>query len=197
MVVGPDWKGETPPGIKKVFRVHHAVLAGDLPHPALQPGRHAQCGEGPGRLQGAAALGLSEAAGAARCARRSTSRRSTRNWSRRTSSSTSTSPCSSRPPGRRKKEIRAKLARIGIGPGKTFDFKDLSLEHKAEIGLGMKDGEKKVEAKSIAIGKDINGWKIGSRLRRPRLLSTATGCSGPLAPRPASTATTPLRPCIR
>ena len=26
MVVGPDWKGETPPGIKKVFRSTHAVL---------------------------------------------------------------------------------------------------------------------------------------------------------------------------
>ncbi len=49
------------------------------------------------------------------------------------------------PPGPEEKEIRAKLARIGIGPGKKFDFKDLSLEHKAEIGLGMKEGDKKVE----------------------------------------------------
>jgi len=31
------------------------------------------------------------------------------------------------------KEIRARIARIGIGPGKTFEFKDLSLEHKADI----------------------------------------------------------------
>ena len=30
------------------------------------------------------------------------------------------------------KEIRAQLARIGIGPGKTFNFKDLSLEQKLE-----------------------------------------------------------------
>jgi hypothetical protein len=27
------------------------------------------------------------------------------------------------------KEIRASLTRIGIGPGKTFEFEDLSLEH--------------------------------------------------------------------
>jgi hypothetical protein len=60
------------------------------------------------------------------------------------------------------KEIRAKLARIGVGPGKTFDFKDLPLTHKIEIGLGMKDGEDKVE-KYLADGfKDINGWKVGS-----------------------------------
>ena len=47
-------------------------------------------------------------------------------------------------PGPEETEIRAKLARIGIGPGKTFDFKDLSPEHKIEVGLGMKDGEAKV-----------------------------------------------------
>jgi hypothetical protein len=38
--------------------------------------------------------------------------------------------------------IRAKLAQIGVGPGKTFDFKDLSLKDKAEVLLGMKDGDK-------------------------------------------------------
>src|SRR5262245_14735455 len=58
--------------------------------------------------------------------------------------------------------IRAKLARIGIGPGKKFDFKDLSLEHKVEIGLGMKEGEKKVEERVANLGKEINGWRLGS-----------------------------------
>src|SRR5271156_3399161 len=48
------------------------------------------------------------------------------------------------PPGPEEKAIRAKLARIGIGAGKTFDFKDLSLKHKAEVGQGMKDGEAKI-----------------------------------------------------
>lgn len=66
------------------------------------------------------------------------------------------------PAGPEEKEIRAKLARIGIGPGKSFNFKDLSLEHKVEIGLGMKEGEKKVEEKIAAIGRDINGWQVGS-----------------------------------
>lgn len=66
------------------------------------------------------------------------------------------------PAGPEEQEIRAKLARIGVGPGKTFDFKDLSLEHKAEIGLGMKDGEKKVEAEVAAMGKEINGWRVSS-----------------------------------
>jgi hypothetical protein len=34
------------------------------------------------------------------------------------------------------KEIRAKLARLGIGTGKKFDFKDLSPEQQAQVGLG-------------------------------------------------------------
>lgn len=66
------------------------------------------------------------------------------------------------PPGPEEKESRARLAKIGVGAGKTFDFKDLSLEHKAAVLLGMKEGETKVEEKAAHLGKDINGWQIGS-----------------------------------
>jgi hypothetical protein len=60
------------------------------------------------------------------------------------------------------KAIRTKLARIGIGPGKTFEFKDLSLEHKAAILLAMKEGDDKVD-KFLASGmKNINGWNVGA-----------------------------------
>ncbi len=66
------------------------------------------------------------------------------------------------PAGPEEKEIRAKLAKIGIGPDKTFEFEDLSLEHKAAVLIGMKEGEKKVEEKVSAIGKKVNGWSIAS-----------------------------------
>ena len=66
------------------------------------------------------------------------------------------------PPGPEERDIRAKLARIGIGPGKTFDFKDLSLEHKVEVGLGMKDGDAKIDQYLLTGEKVINGWKVGS-----------------------------------
>ena len=49
------------------------------------------------------------------------------------------------------KDVRARLATIGIGPGKTFNFKDLSLEHKAAVLLAMKAGSDKVDA-AIANG---------------------------------------------
>jgi hypothetical protein len=66
------------------------------------------------------------------------------------------------PPGPEERVIRERLARIGVGPGKTFDFKDLPLEQKLEIGLGMKEGEEKVEKYLSGGFKIVNGWKVGS-----------------------------------
>jgi hypothetical protein len=64
------------------------------------------------------------------------------------------------PPDPKEADIRAKLARIGVGPGKKFDFKELSLEHKLEVVEGMKAGEAKVEAAVANLGKSVNGWRI-------------------------------------
>lgn len=60
------------------------------------------------------------------------------------------------------KELRARLASIGIGPGKKFAFKDLSLEHKAAVLLAMKEGDDKVDKFLTGGVKNINGWKVGS-----------------------------------
>ena len=66
------------------------------------------------------------------------------------------------PPTPEDEGIRGKLASIGVGPGRKFDFKDLSLEHKAAVGLGMKEGDAKVD-KFLSEGtKNVNGWSIGS-----------------------------------
>ncbi len=73
------------------------------------------------------------------------------------------------------KEIRAKLARIGVGAGKTFDFKDLPMTHKLEIGLGMKEGEKRVEkflARPAKNDQRLEGRRDASAITRS---STATG----------------------
>jgi hypothetical protein len=58
--------------------------------------------------------------------------------------------------------MRERLARIGIGAGKRFAFKDLSLQHKAEVALGLKAGSDKVDAKASSVGKDINGWDVSA-----------------------------------
>ena len=66
------------------------------------------------------------------------------------------------PPAPEEKEIRAKLAKIGIGSDKPFDFKSLSAEQKEAFMLGMKSGDEKVD-KFLATGvKNVNGWNIGS-----------------------------------
>jgi hypothetical protein len=59
-------------------------------------------------------------------------------------------------------EIRAKLATIGIGPGKTFDFADLSIEHKAAVLLALKEGDNKVDEFLSNGMKHINGWNVGA-----------------------------------
>ena len=58
--------------------------------------------------------------------------------------------------------LREKFASIGIGPGKKFNFKDLSLEHKAAVGLAVKQGYDKIEKRRDQIGKSTNGWLIGA-----------------------------------
>jgi len=66
------------------------------------------------------------------------------------------------PPSAEDKGIRAKLASIGIGPDQTFAFKDLSAEHKAAVLLALKEGDEKVD-KFLASGvKVINGWNISA-----------------------------------
>jgi hypothetical protein len=60
------------------------------------------------------------------------------------------------------KDIRAQIARIGVGPGKTMNFKDLPLEQKLEIGLGMKEGDRKIDEAIANAGKAINGWWVSS-----------------------------------
>jgi hypothetical protein len=59
-------------------------------------------------------------------------------------------------------EIRSRLARIGVGPGKTSSFHDLSPIDQAEIASGMAEGARKVEAAVANLGKGINGWRVGS-----------------------------------
>jgi len=66
------------------------------------------------------------------------------------------------PPGPEEQEIREKLSRIGVGPGKVFNFKDLSPAQQAAIVAGMKEGDKTVDEKVASLGKKVNGWAISS-----------------------------------
>jgi hypothetical protein len=161
LIVGPDWKGEAPAGIKKVIpattqfaiALFRTQLFGpdDMPEVVkVQDGYKVQ------PLSAYAKTPAPPAPPALDFPKASAELAKTRFFN------FLDFVLALVPAGPEETEIRAKLAKIGVGPGKTFDLKDLSLEHKAAIGLGMKAGEKKVEEKVTMIGKRINGWQVGA-----------------------------------
>lgn len=161
LVVGPDWKGETPTGIKKVFRsTTPFTLAlfrtqlfspGDMPNVAkIQAGYKAQPLSAFLKQPAPTAAPKIEFLPA-------TTAGIKENFFQYLDAALQFVPETPRD-----KAVRAKLAKIGIGPGKTFAFKDLPLEHKAAILVAMKQGDDKVD-KWLANGnKSINGWNVGA-----------------------------------
>ena len=161
LVVGPNWKGDTPTGIKKVFQattdfgltIFRTQLfnAKDMDNViAVQEGYKAQ------PLSAYLKQPAPPAAPAVDFPKIDTDLIKTGFFEYLDFA------LQFAPPGPEEQDIRARLAKIGVGPGKTFAFKDLSIEHKAAVLLGMKAGEAKVEAKVAASGADINGWRVAA-----------------------------------
>ena len=161
LVVGPGWKGETPAGIKKVFSsttpFAFTIFRTQLFNPADMPNvEKVQAGY---KAQPLSAF-LKQPAPPA--APKIDFVPATTEGIKKNFYEYLDAALQFVPPTAEDKEIRAKLASIGIGPGKTFEFKDLSLEHKAAVLLAMKEGDDKVD-KFLASGmKNVNGWSIGS-----------------------------------
>jgi hypothetical protein len=161
MIVGPNWQGATPAGIKKVFQSSTQfsllVYRTQLFNPADMPNvEKVQAGYNRQPLSAYLKQPAPSAAPAIDFPK-ADAELVKKNFFEYLDFALQFAPA-----GPEERAIREKLARIGVGPGKTFEFKDLPLTHKLEIGLGMKDGEEKVE-KYVADGsKDVNGWKIGA-----------------------------------
>jgi len=161
LVVGPEWQGEAPAGIKKVFRsstpfaltIFRTQLfnAKDMPKvQKVQAGYQAR----------PLSAFLKQAAPPAAPKidfRPATTAGIKENFYEYLDAALEFVPVTPET-----RELRARLASIGIGPGKTFAFKDLSLEHKAAVLLAMKAGDDKVDAYLSSGAKDINGWKVAS-----------------------------------
>src|SRR5437764_6562378 len=152
MVVGPDWKGESPAGIKKMFRsttqFSVAAYRTQLFNPQDMPNVvKIQSGY---KVQPLSAYLKQPAPPAAPAI----------NFPKINKELSKTKffeyldfALQFAPPGPEEKEIRAKLASVG---------KDLSPEQKASVAAGMKEGEAKVEAGVKDLGTKINGWNIAS-----------------------------------
>jgi hypothetical protein len=161
MVAGPDWKGETPPGIKKVFRsttqFSIAIYRTQLFNPADMPNViKVQSGYKMQPLSAFLKRPASSAAPAIKFPKIDKDLAKTGFFDYLDFS------LQFAPPGPEEKDIREKLARLGIGAGKNFDFKALSPEQKASVVGGMKAGEEKVKQAVSNIGTKINGWSISS-----------------------------------
>jgi hypothetical protein len=159
LVVGPDWKGETPAGIKKVFRsstqFSMAAYRTQLFNPddmrnvvKVQAGYKAQPLSSYLKKRAPAAPAV--------------------NFPKINKELVKTGffdylefALQFAPALPEEKAIRAKLASIGIGVGKKFAFKELSPEQQAAVISGVKAGEEKVTAEIAGSGKNENGWRVG------------------------------------
>lgn len=161
LVVGPDWKGETPSGIKKVFQsttpfglcIFRTQLfnPGDMPNVIkVQSGYKAQPlsaflqqpAPSPAptiEFVPASTAGIKE------------------NFFTYLDAALQFVPVTPED-----QAIRTRLARIGIGPSKTFEFKDLSPKHKAATLLAMKAGDDKIDQYLTSGKQPINGWNVSS-----------------------------------
>ncbi len=161
MVVGPDWQGETPPGIKKVFRSSTQFPIAGYRTQLFGPNdidnvKKVQAGY---KVQPLSAYLNSPAPTSA---------------PKIDFPKIDTDLVKSNffeyldfalqfaPAGEDEKDIRAKLAQIGVGAGKTFDFHELPFGHRLEVGLGMKQSDKKIDEFLASYPKNINGWKLAS-----------------------------------
>jgi len=161
MVVGPDWQGETPPGIKKVFRSstqfpiagYRTQLFGpdDIDNvKKVQAGYKAQ------------PLSAYLKTPAPASAPKIDFPKIDKDLVKSNFFEYLDFALQFAPAGEDEKDIRAKLAQIGVGAGKTFDFQTLPLAHRLEVGLGMKQGDKKIDEFLASYPKNVNGWKLAS-----------------------------------
>jgi hypothetical protein len=161
MIAGPDWKGETPAHIKQVFHSTTPVSAvifrtqlfnaADMPNVVkIQAGYNVQpLSKYLKQPAPAAAPAIEYFKVNAEIAKKEF-------WQ------VLDFALRYIPPSPEEAAIRTKLASIGIGPGKKFDMKDLSAEHKAAMLLGMKEGDDAVDKYIPSGGAVINGWNVGS-----------------------------------
>ncbi|MGO9006298.1 MAG: DUF1254 domain-containing protein [Beijerinckiaceae bacterium] len=158
MVAGPDWKGETPAGIKKLFRsstqLSIAIFRTQLFDPAdIDNVKKVQAGY---RAQPLSAYLKQPAPAAPAIAFPKIDKELVKtNFFEYLDFALQFAP-----PAENETEIRAQLANIGIGAGKTFSFKDLPLKQKLEILLGLKQGKSKVDAAVAKVGTVVNGWNV-------------------------------------
>ena len=161
MVAGPNWKGETPKGIKKIFpsetQFSLLIYRTQLFNPADMPNvKKIQAGY---TAQPLSAFLKQPAPPAAPAIDFPTFTEDAFKTDFPKFLNFLLQFC---PPVPEEKELRAKFASIGIEAGKPFDTANLSDAQKTELADGVKEGFDAITKQVGEIGKDINGWQVGS-----------------------------------
>jgi hypothetical protein len=164
MVAGPSWKGETPKGINKVFRCETGFsLAGYRTQlfgaSDLDNVKKVQAGY---KVQTLSEFQKTPAPPAAVEIK----------WPRIDKKLAEVDPYSylnfllqfCPPVGLAdvEKPLRDRFAKIGIEAGKPFPLDKLTADQKAELAIGVKSGLEKIKKRIATVGKDENGWRVGS-----------------------------------
>ncbi|MBL9147528.1 MAG: DUF1254 domain-containing protein [Phycisphaerae bacterium] len=164
LIAGPDWKGETPAGISKVFRsgTQFSLLifrtqlfdAADMPNvEKVQAGYDAQ------------PLSTFLKQPAPPAAPAITFPTITKELAKEKFFEYLDFSLQFAPATPDEMPIRAKLASLGIGTkeaGKGHAAMTFTPDERRAIIAGMQSGEQKVKARAARIGKRINGWQVGS-----------------------------------
>lgn len=164
LIAGPSWKGEIPKGINKVFRCEteftFAIIRTQLFNPAdIENVKVIQAGY---KLQTLSAfLGTPTPPAASEI-----------NWPKLDKKLAESDPfaylnfllqfCPPVGSADVEKSLRAKFAKIGIEAGKPFPLDRFTPDQKVELVGGIKNGLEKIKQKVEALGKDENGWRVGT-----------------------------------
>ena len=164
LIAGPDWKGETPPGIKQVFRCETMltllVFRTQLFNPAdMDNVKRVQAGY---KVQPLSAFLGKPAPPAAPAIE----------WPKFDQAAFTTEFaeyldfllqfCPPTGTAAVEKPLREKLAHIGIGPGKKSPHKEMPPAVKAAVGNGVKATFAQIGKTCEQVGTLVNGWQIGA-----------------------------------
>ncbi|MCA1961306.1 MAG: DUF1254 domain-containing protein [Desulfomonile sp.] len=162
MIAGPNWKGETPAGIAKVFRCETdfsiAVFRTQLFNPSdIENVKKVQAGY---KGQPLSAFLKKPAPPAAPEIR----------WPKIDKKLAEAVPfaylnfilqfCPPVGAAAVEEPLRSRFAKIGIEAGKPFSLDRLTAEEKAELETGIKSGYDRIKQKVATVGKDENGWRV-------------------------------------
>jgi hypothetical protein len=164
MIAGPNWKGETPEGIKKVFRCETEFSLVLYRTQLFGPGdidnvKKVQAGYKVQTLSAFLKKGAPVAAPEIK-------------WPKIDKKLAEADPfaylnfalqfCPPTGSAEVERPLRAKFVKIGIEAGKPFPLAKLTEEQKEALEAGVKSGLAKIKQKVATLGKDENGWRVGA-----------------------------------